>query len=250
MKNDPIQLALSEHSGTHVYFQLAKAIQEQIEKGELAAGALVPSERKIASKYKISIATVRRAYEELVNKGLLKRIQGKGTFVTSTADRRLKIRYYPFVDSIGDELAVLDIKLLGLRIIPGIAEINQQLQIKGDQKLYEVRRRLCFESKPLVYAKSFLPKKMFPRLENCDPEIYRNYAFYIFLENKFNVPTISHTELISVALADEDSATVLQVQEKTPVLEIEKTIFTHKNKPYEYRISYCRTDAAKLKRVY
>ncbi len=250
MTTETIKLDKSEEVGTPVYFQLAHAIQEQIEKGVLVAGDLVTSERKIAAEYGISIATVRRAYEELVKKRFLKRVQGKGTFVTSTADRRMTIRYYPFVDSINEDVAVLQPRLISLRTVRGNAEVCRYLNIPQKQDLYEIKRILYRTGQPMVYCVSLLPKVMFPGLDECDESDFTDYAFYIFIEETFGVTTTNHIELTRAVPADPESAGALQISENQPLLEIEKVIFTHKNKPYEYRMSYCRTDTSRMQRYY
>ena len=48
---------------------------------ELAPDAAIPSERELMATYAVSRATVRRAIESLVAEGVLRRVQGKGTFV-------------------------------------------------------------------------------------------------------------------------------------------------------------------------
>ena len=49
--------------------------------GELRPDGAIPSERELMETYAVSRATVRRAIESLVAEGVLRRVQGKGTFV-------------------------------------------------------------------------------------------------------------------------------------------------------------------------
>ena len=70
-------------SNTHtIYQQLADFIQGKIETNEYNFGAKIPSEREFSEIFKISRMTVRKAIDLLIEKGLLVRIQGKGTFVS------------------------------------------------------------------------------------------------------------------------------------------------------------------------
>lgn len=236
----------SDEDGSPVYFQLAKAIQRQIEKGTPASGALIPSERKIALHTNLSVATVRKALEMLVNRGFLTRLQGKGTYVTGTAQRRHKIRYYPLVNDFYSDAPNWDIKILGLKRIDGQPSINRLLKIRETEELYQLERILFYQDVPLVTCVSYLPRHMFKGLEAHD---LRNSTLYLFLEDKFGIATISHRELLSAVLADEEVAGYLKVDAGHPVLKIEKLVFTHQEKPYEYRISYCRTDESRIRRV-
>lgn len=239
----------SEQDGSPVYFQLAKRIQQQIEKGRFAAGELIPSERKIASHNNLSLATVRRALEELVHKGFLKRLQGKGTYVAGTADRRKKIRYYSFAQGFDDDQALLDIKLVELKIIKGRRKLNQQLKIRGDQELYMLKRLFTNVDKPIIYSISYLPCKLFKGLELCEQTDFEIEPLYLLLEKKFGITTTKHIELLSTSPSDKETAGLLNIKIGKPLLRIDKIVFTHKDKPYECRESFCLTNERKLRRV-
>ena len=53
--------------------------------GQLAPGSRVPSESELIARYKVSNTTARRCLDELEQQGFLKRIRGKGTFVSELA---------------------------------------------------------------------------------------------------------------------------------------------------------------------
>jgi GntR family transcriptional regulator len=65
-----------------LYEQLADAISEQIERGELAPGQLLPSEPYLMGEQGVSRGTVRAAMRMLRERGLIVTLAGKGSFVT------------------------------------------------------------------------------------------------------------------------------------------------------------------------
>ncbi len=234
----------SEEDGIPVYFQLAKWIQQQIEKGSLSAGALIPSERKIASHTNLSLATVRKALEMLVHRGFLTRIQGKGTYVAGTNQRFRNIRYYPLVHDFYDDVPSAIVKPIDLEMVNGSTLINRYLKIGETKKLYKLRRILTYNGTPMVFCISYLPCELFSDFEKYE-SVLTDYL-YMFLEDKYGVTTISHWELFSASLANEEIANQLKIEIGHPVLKVEKLILTHKEKPYEYRTSYCLTDERKI----
>lgn len=67
-----------------LHAQLRELIREKIADGEYAYGQPIPSERELAATYGLNRMTVRNAIEALVQEGVLKKVQGKGTFVTQS----------------------------------------------------------------------------------------------------------------------------------------------------------------------
>lgn len=66
-----------------LYVQLARALQDHIERNRLAPGDLLPSETVLARDNRLSRATVIKALDTLVDRGLVTRRQGRGTFVNA-----------------------------------------------------------------------------------------------------------------------------------------------------------------------
>ena len=69
-------------AGKYKYEVLQKYIEDSIAAGTLASGDRVPSENELARMFETSHITARRALSELVNKGKIYRIKGKGSFVS------------------------------------------------------------------------------------------------------------------------------------------------------------------------
>lgn len=63
------------------YEEIEKKIEDEIKKGIFKPGEKIPSENEIPAKYNVSKNTARKAIQELLEKGLIYRVQGKGTFV-------------------------------------------------------------------------------------------------------------------------------------------------------------------------
>jgi GntR family transcriptional regulator len=71
----------------YVYEWLAREIAARIESGELAPHTPLPSERRLASEYSVSLGTARHATRLLRFRGLVVTVKSKGTYV---ADRTRK----------------------------------------------------------------------------------------------------------------------------------------------------------------
>ena len=68
-----------------IYRQLRELVVERIMDGSFVEGEAVPSVRQVAADYQINHLTVGKAYQELVELGLLQKRRGLGMYVTSGA---------------------------------------------------------------------------------------------------------------------------------------------------------------------
>jgi GntR family transcriptional regulator len=75
-------LAAPDQDGENLaYVRVADDIAGRIASGELASGTRLRSERQLAEIYQVAYGTVRRATAVLRERGLIKTIHGRGTFV-------------------------------------------------------------------------------------------------------------------------------------------------------------------------
>jgi GntR family transcriptional regulator len=233
-----------------VYFKLQKELQQAIERGRWTPGERVPTEKKLAEIYKVSVGTVTKAILNLVNEGFLYRIQGSGTFVAGSTLRFGSIRYYLFLREFGDQEENLRIKLLELKSIKGVEAVNRYLKIEPTQGLFQLKRVLFSGERPAVYSISYLPQKMLKGFENFAPGRFEKNPLYMTIEESYRLPTILNQELLSAIPAQSEAAKALNIEEGAPVLLAEMLAFTYKERPYEYRRSYCLTGEKKIYRVW
>ena len=76
-----MKIIISNSSSVPIYEQIKNAIKMQIMNGELGEDEALPSIRSLAQDIKISVMTIKKAYDELESEGYLISRQGKGTFV-------------------------------------------------------------------------------------------------------------------------------------------------------------------------
>jgi GntR family transcriptional regulator len=80
------------HDHEPIYQQLRTAVLYRILTGTLSEGEAVPSVRQVAAEGRINPLTVSKAYQMLVDEGLLEKRRGLGLFVTDGARERAKGR--------------------------------------------------------------------------------------------------------------------------------------------------------------
>ena len=81
-------LQLDRDNPVPLYCQLKRVIENDIKRLGLKPGERLPSEYELVKRYKVSRTLIRQTFNVLINEGIVSRIQGKGSFVSDTAERK------------------------------------------------------------------------------------------------------------------------------------------------------------------
>lgn len=115
--------------GQPIYRQLRDLVIQRVIDGSFPEGEAIPSVRQVATDYRINHLTVGKAYQELVEMGLLEKRRGLGMFVTEGA--RGALTYDEQKRFLDEELPAFAkrVKMLGMTL----EEVSQRLvDIQGD----------------------------------------------------------------------------------------------------------------------
>jgi GntR family transcriptional regulator len=79
-------LFLSQNDSRPMYLQIMEQIKQKVRAGDWPAGHPLPSIRELSVVTKVSVITVKRAYTELEQEGVIVTQAGRGSFVADSAD--------------------------------------------------------------------------------------------------------------------------------------------------------------------
>ena len=216
-----------------LYRQIKGLMLRALEAGEWAPGTVIPSENELASRYKVSQGTVRKAIDELSAGNLLVRRQGKGTFVATHADPRAFFRFLRLIPLAGDIVQSKSVPIECWRAKAGL-EAARTLGIKLGAPIIIVRRVLEFSAKPVVVDEIYLPGEVFAGL-NLDVLKEHQGSVYSLFEERFGVRMIRAEERIRAVAAARVTAELLKVADGSPLLSVERVSYTYGDKPMEWR---------------
>ena len=195
-----------------LYDRILDTIHTQITDGTLSEGTMLPKETELCKAYGVSRTTVRTALLKLQNEGLIKRIKGKGTIVTSA---KVLEQSTIFIESFAEELKRQGFKttteVLEFRRMKAPAEIAGTFRLKeGEQVMKLTRLRYqsgSFDQGSIVITTSYLPISL-SFIENYDLETTSLHD--IFKEHGLHRSDITKT--ISAKNLDDKEARLLGVQ--------------------------------------
>jgi len=90
-ENSELLLDLNPSSGTPIYRQLIEQMRRMIVSGQLEAGSVVLSVRRLAKRLEINPMTISKAYSLLEIEGLLEHQRGKSMVVASAWKKAWKL---------------------------------------------------------------------------------------------------------------------------------------------------------------
>ena len=116
-----MHLSISTNAGEPIFRQIVGQVSRLAYRGQLAVGDELPSVRALAEELGVNPNTVARAYQELVQGGLLESRPGRGFFVSerrnvfSTEERSRRLE--EAADRFLQEAAFLGVPAAGIKAI-------------------------------------------------------------------------------------------------------------------------------------
>lgn len=223
-----------------LYKEIKRKLMEALTTGEWKPGEAIPAERRLSSRYGISIGTVRKAIDELVAENILIRQQGRGTFVASHTRDRLLFYFFHIVPQAGDK-SYPDVEFVRFARARADAELAQHFGIAVGDPVFRARNRLRLAGMPVMIDDIAVPAFRFPGLTQAQFRD-RPSTIYNLYQEAFGISVVSTSERLRATLADAEFAALLNVDEGAPLLQIRRLARTYNEVTVEYRVSRVNTE--------
>lgn len=235
------------NSGKPIYKEIIDYIKDAIKDGRYEKGELIPTEEEFCNLFNTSRMTVRRAIDDLVSKGMLTRIRGKGTFVArfniEKTMNSVSKGWSETMEALGFKTSS---KVLTFDKIKADKYIADNLNIPVNSEVYVLERLRYADDNPVVIEKAFISADRFP---NLNQYTFENESFYDVLRKNYNIKIDhSYQKLKAVELVGE-KAKFFSKTGKAIVIEIANTNYDQYSKPIEFGIDYVNSDIYVLRYV-
>lgn len=216
-----------------LYQQIKGLLLQSLDRGEWKPGEVIPSEFELAARFNVSQGTVRKAIDELAADNLLIRRQGKGTFVATHNEAKVRFRFLRLTPDDGQPSAS-NSQLIDCRRVKAPADVARLLDLASSESAVNVRRMLSFDDEPTILDDIWLPGSVFKGLTTESLTRYRG-PLYAFFESEYGVSMVRAEEKIKAVAATAAQAELLQVAPESPLLQVERVSFTYGDRPMELR---------------
>lgn len=234
---------LDHQSIIPLYHQLKEILKKNIASGLWSPLDKIPSENQLMKEYTVSRNTIKKALGDLVQEGMLKRIQGKGTFVSIPKFEQSLSKFYSFSSVMKEKgLNPKDI-ILSIEKIKVKADVAKILQLNEGEPVFELRRLRCAQDTPIILERSYIPCKY---IEHIDKEMLEKKSLYEFMQEEFGVYVTKAREIFEPVLVNSYDSQYLKVKEGYPALLLERIAYDSHGNPVEFCCSIVRGDSCRF----
>lgn len=236
-------MTLLKRGPTPYYHQIESIYRNKIASGELREGARLPSEDDLTKGFQVSRATVRQALRNLEDDGLVRREQGRGTFVMTPAGPVAQLK----MTCLLEDLIALGIPAVTTILQPGVVgaprAVAEALKLAADGAVFSFLRMVKVEDAAFSATRVYLPPWVGEKLREEDLAA-RN--FLQTLSRRCAARAEEADQILEAIMADAGQASLLGVDAGSALLSVTRTSRDRSRQPIEHSITLYRSDRVKF----
>lgn len=222
----------------HVSMMLAEEIISKHKPGDI-----LPSEIELAKRYKVNRHTLRRAMGELVNEGIIGKLQGKGAIVQQKLINYSIHSNTRYTDTLEKNGRVAESIVLRKAGIPAQGEIAEHLQVEEGEPVALIETLRNMDGVPFILVTHYLPlRKVFDVIK-----LYNEGSLHKFIKDNYDIDLKRKMSMIRSVLPDKDEMAKLAIPGNAPILLVKSiNIDTKTQTPIELSVSRFKGNCTQL----
>lgn len=208
---------------------------------QLVPGDPVPSERQLADELDISRMTARRALNDLVAEGRIRRVPGRGSFVNEPTIT-LPIQLTSFTNDMSQRGLTSGARTVSSELLPADDYLGGRLGVPRGVPVLRIVRLRTADEKPVAIERVHLTADVVPGLEGVD---LADRSLYGVLADVYGIVFDGGQQTITARLAEDEDAERLGIPTGSAVLHLARTS-TWRGRLVEFTVSVYRGDRYEL----
>jgi len=226
------------------YYQIQQQIIAAIENSEWKPDEFIPSERELSDKFKVSRITTRKALDNLMIEGYIKKIKGKGAVVAKPRiEEQLFNRLIGTFQDLKDKGFDIKNEILSFGILKAEKNITKELNLSENEEVFRFERLRYIDKEPYHFSKTFIPKKICP---NFDPKFLINNSLIQVMENKYDLKIYKVKRILQANVATVEDSKLFKIKIGSPILTFFNTAYIKDGTAIEYTLNKIRGDMSKF----
>jgi len=224
--------------GLPLYSQIKAIIQSQIDDEELKAGDRAPSERDLAKRYGVSRMTARQALQALEQEGLIRRVQGVGSFVAQTKITESLPHLIGFSEDMRRRGLMPITQVLSIREELPTRLLAKELQLNLGQTVTHIHRLRSASGERMALETASIPSQRCPGIAEED----LTGSLYDLLERKYGIVLSRASQVIEGIHAGPAEAELLAIPVGSVLLRLRRSSLDAEGTPVEHVVALYRAD--------
>lgn len=229
-----------------LYYQVMVELKQKIQSGEFPTNSKLPTEQELQKLFKVSRVTLRRAINQLVQEGLIEKIQGNGSYVRKPHKVKKLLRFNTsdsFSLTAKRNGFVPTAKIVNFANMVPPKEIRESFDLKEEDCL-NVKRVLYIDGQPSIIDDSYIPA---PFYQGIAEETVKD-SLYETLKSKTGAKKlIAGITLVGALQADSVLAQLLEKPLGSALLTITNELVTENNVSVQYSREYADPEVYQIR---
>jgi GntR family transcriptional regulator len=235
---------LAASAGLPAHVRIEQWLMRMISDGIVVPGDKLPKEQDLAEGLGVSRMTLRQSLGTLESRGVVERIPGRqgGTFIREPKIDADITGLAGFTEQLRRGQVRASARVVSALVVPASRGVAAALDVAKDAKVYEIVRVRRARGMPLALERSYLPAALFPGL--LDRRL--TGSLYRILARDYDSAPQSAVEYLEPFIATAELARLLDVEEGSALLLIERTASSAAGRPIEYARDLFRSDRIRV----
>jgi len=209
-----------------LYERTMSFILQYVDERKLQEGDRLPAEPELATMAGVSMVTVRRALAELAAQAVVRREQGRGTFLARSRVSAETTKVGALRNGLSlDARSSLETRLRQLERRPATLEEAQRLGIPDASVVWEISRLRLLDKQPMIHEVSVIPMILAPDLHahiGANPD----RSLYATLDAEYDLREAREEQNLVCRRANADDVRLLKLPRQDWVVEISGISYT------------------------
>lgn len=226
-----------------IYVEVAEVLEGAIFRGDYAPGDRLPTELALAREHGINRHTAARALNRLQSRGLVHRVERRGTYVNAERLEYPLLEAGSFAASIYRASRRPSHEILDIRRTRAFGRVAKQMGVPDGEPLVVFDQVNFSEGSPVAYLTKYFRADLLP-----DPTGFLEHypSLKSLLKSRHGLELFRARMTLQTAAADEDVSRRLGVPMGATLLVAEDLHVLDDGTPAQWTISHIRPEAMKL----
>ena len=214
------------------YNQIYTDLLASITTERLARGARLPSEAELMASYEASRGTVRKAIEQLQERGFAQKIHGKGTFVLSSSPIEFQlggiVSFQETYPRLGDNVSTDVVEFTQFALLE--SGLCEKLDVEAGSLITRIKRVRRIDGNRVILDINHFVSDLIPGL---NPDIAQ-HSIYAYIEQTLNLQISYAQRTIEAVPRSKDDQQHLDLDGQSHVIVVSNQTFLQDGRQFEY----------------